>query len=250
MKTDKLINKSNDVNVLQRDAAFSPPIQAKLDQLIDSTNYSQTELTYWINHLSNSLSTCDAKQCEMALLCLIHLIEKYTLDPLLGDLQLWQEQDVIHIGISMSGLMRLLHRQPQFIGINFTESPQTSEDTPNWIECAISRRDDFQVIIAREYLAEVKQEGKLWQEMPRRMLKHRAAQQAARYAFGIEFHQSFKASNLKANSQNGDPSHASIPSGPNGKTRALKAALNQTDLSEHSNSISSNLYLQTAIPLR
>ena len=37
----------------------------------------------------------------------------------------------------------------------------------------------------REYLSEVRTDHTIWQQMPRRMLRHKTLQQCARLAFGI-----------------------------------------------------------------
>jgi hypothetical protein len=39
--------------------------------------------------------------------------------------------------------------------------------------------------VVKEYFSEMKTEHAAWQQMPRRMLRHRAMQQCARLAFGI-----------------------------------------------------------------
>ena len=211
--------------------------QAKINRLSTTLNSTDGELMLWINHLSTSLRTAQVEQKELALFCLVHLLEKYALDPFLGDVQLWQEQEIVHIGISMSGLMRLLHRQPQFYGISFTESNELINGIPTWMECAIVRRDLAQAIVAREYFIEVKQEATVWQEMPRRMLKHRATQQAARYAFGIEFHQSFSAKE----STSAIPStraYVKTPQAePNGRMKALKSVLTKENNLTYATSI-------------
>ena len=51
--------------------------------------------------------------------------------------------------------------------------------------CAIYRTDRVKPIEVKEYFAEMKTEHIAWQQMPRRMLRHRAMQQCARLAFGI-----------------------------------------------------------------
>jgi hypothetical protein len=53
------------------------------------------------------------------------------------------------------------------------------------MECTIYRHDRILPIIVKEYLDEVKTDQLYWQQMPRRMLRHRVIQQCARLAFGI-----------------------------------------------------------------
>ena len=56
------------------------------------------------------------------------------------------------------------------------------DGVPEWIECAIYRKDRTVPTTVREYLTEVKGENEIWRKMPRRMLRHRALQQCVRLA--------------------------------------------------------------------
>jgi ABC-type hemin transport system ATPase subunit len=53
------------------------------------------------------------------------------------------------------------------------------------MECTIYRNDRILPIVVKEYLEEVMTNHPSWQQMPRRMLRHRVIQQCARLAFGI-----------------------------------------------------------------
>jgi hypothetical protein len=53
------------------------------------------------------------------------------------------------------------------------------------MECSIYRNDRILPIVVKEYFDEVKTEHVSWENMPRRMLRHRTIQQCARLAFGI-----------------------------------------------------------------
>ena len=225
------------------------PLKEKLEHLASTIHCPAGELLLWLDYIKARLPKHDSEQILFALICIIHLIEKYELDPLLGDVQCWHEDGEIHFGISMSGLMRLLHRQPQFCGIAFNESPDLGNGIPHWIECTISRTGQYPAYIAREYFEEVKKTSTLWQEMPRRMLKHRAAQQAARYAFGIEFHQSFS---LEQPSQRApDNSHFAHPqysNQANGRIHALKEVLMHQNTNKGGLTSSENGDANTAHP--
>jgi len=217
--------------------SISPIIEQKLCQIAKDQEYPLPELQYWVQHWGSGFLNLGSEQSNMALLSIAHLIEKYSLDPLLGDLQIWQEEGALQLGMSMSGLIRLLHRQPQFQGIAFTESDQLINEIPIWMECSITRQDYAHPIVSREYLLEVKQDTSLWQEMPRRMLKHRATQQAARYAFGIAFHQSFGRSQVNTGDINPLQSKSPTMKSQTSKTQALKDALAK-EFTEQSNNSS------------
>jgi hypothetical protein len=53
------------------------------------------------------------------------------------------------------------------------------------MECTIYRNDRILPVVVKEYLEEVMTNHPSWQQMPRRMLRHRVIQQCARLAFGI-----------------------------------------------------------------
>jgi hypothetical protein len=53
------------------------------------------------------------------------------------------------------------------------------------MECTVFRSDLSHPVTVREYYAELKTDHKIWQQMPRRMLRHKTLQQCARLAFGI-----------------------------------------------------------------
>jgi hypothetical protein len=76
----------------------------------------------------------------------------------------------------------LLNQHPQFNGLVFTQSDTLIDGVPEWIECAIYRKDREVPTTVREYLTEVKGENEIWKKMPRRMLRHRALQQCVRLA--------------------------------------------------------------------
>lgn len=139
-------------------------------------------------------------------------------------MQCWYEDGEIHFEVSMNGLMRLLHRQPQFCGIAFNESLDLDNGVPHWIECTIIRAGQYPAYVAREYFKEVKQDSTLWEPMPRRMPKQRVAQQAVRYASGIEFHQSFSRLG-QLPQRDSSKSHFNYPQSGNlasGRTQTLK----------------------------
>ena len=119
------------------------------------------------------------------ILTLLRVAKQYALDPLQEDVLLTQYDDHWQVSISVDGWIKLINRHPAFAGMSFTESPQTDQGLPLWIECTIYRSDRPISTTAREYLAEVRYDSDIWKKMPRRMLRHRALQQCARLAFAI-----------------------------------------------------------------
>ena len=69
--------------------------------------------------------------------------------------------------------------------MTFCQSIEMDHGIPIWMECSIYRSDLVQPMTVREYFAELKTDHPIWQQMPRRMMRHKTLQQCARLAFGI-----------------------------------------------------------------
>jgi hypothetical protein len=69
--------------------------------------------------------------------------------------------------------------------MSLRDSTELIEGIPTWMECAIYRNDRILPIVIKEYFEEVRTDHPSWQQMPRRMLRHRVIQQCARLAFNI-----------------------------------------------------------------
>ena len=116
----------------------------------------------------------------------LQLILQHRLDPRADEIDLVQyEVGYWQALITVNGWAKLINAQPAFCGIEFTESTELEDDIPRWMSCTIYRTDRIKPISVKEYFVELKTQHSCWQEMPRRMLRHRAMQQCARLAFGI-----------------------------------------------------------------
>ena len=135
------------------------------------------ELRAWIDH--------QIRAPKQSLLHLLRTCKEQGLNPLQEEVQLVQYGQQWQVIISVDGWLKLIHKHPQFAGVSFTQSLDDSNGLPIWMECTIYRYDHHIPTTVREYLAEVQQEGELWQKMPRRMLRHRTLQQCARVALGV-----------------------------------------------------------------
>ena len=120
-----------------------------------------------------------------SILALLRVAKQYELDPLQEEVLLTQYDDHWQVSISVDGWIKLINRHPAFAGMSFTESPETDQGLPLWMECMIYRSDRAIPTTVREYLTEVKTDSDIWKKMPRRMLRHRTLQQCARLAFAI-----------------------------------------------------------------
>lgn len=86
--------------------------------------------------------------------------------------------------VSIDGWMRMINDHPAFDGLDFQDT--VSEDGQLVaVTCCIYRKDRTRPISVIEYMAECKRSTDAWRQWPRRMLRHKAAIQCARYAFGF-----------------------------------------------------------------
>lgn len=117
---------------------------------------------------------------------LLYVAQRHQLDIVSGEITLADYEDGrTHVHISIDGWTQLIHRQEQFCGVQFQEASTLNEGVPEWMMCSIYRKDLVLPITVKEYYQEVKTSERIWQTMPRRMLRHRTLQQCARLAFGL-----------------------------------------------------------------
>ena len=135
-------------------------------------------LTTWFSQYPQ-LSEVSQESC-------LRLIAEYRLNPRADEIDLVQfEEGRWQVFITVNGWAKLINAHPAFCGIEFSEASELEEGVPIWMGCAIYRTDRVKPIEVKEYFSEMKTEHAAWQQMPRRMLRHRAMQQCARLAFGI-----------------------------------------------------------------
>jgi hypothetical protein len=117
---------------------------------------------------------------------LLRLANKYRLDPLSDEIALLQNQDQTYQPfITIDGWSKLMNDHPQYAGMSLRDSTELIDGIPAWMECTIYRNDRILPIVIKEYYEEVKTDHPSWQQMPRRMLRHRVIQQCARLALNI-----------------------------------------------------------------
>jgi len=123
---------------------------------------------------------------------LLRLANKYGLDPLSDQIILIQSQnDTYQAFITIDGWSKLINEHPQYAGMSLRDSTELKDGIPTWIECTIYRNDRILPIVIKEYYEEVKTDHPSWQQMPRRMLRHRVIQQCARLALSVSVYESF-----------------------------------------------------------
>ena len=154
-------------------------IQKEITKTAKNLDLEEAELQAWIN-----LQVMAPKQ---TLLTLLRLAREYQLDPLKEEVALALYEDANwQAYITVEGYSKILNNHPAFDGISFTQSAESTNGIPIWMECVIYRKDHIHPTVVREYYDEVKGDQAIWQRMPRRMLRHRVLQQCARLIIGSQ----------------------------------------------------------------
>ncbi len=153
------------------------PLASAKERLIHTLGLDSEELDAWCATQSIPPET---------MIELFKAATRYGLNPILGEIAYESNADQSHsIYIPIDGWIILIQRQTTFTGMTFSQSEETKEGIPIWMECTIYRSDFTVPMTVREYLSEVRTDHAIWQHMPRRMLRHKTLQQCARLAFGI-----------------------------------------------------------------
>lgn len=150
-------------------------IDKEVEQTAAQLGLEKAELQAWLD--------LQVMTPALTLLALLRMARDYELDPLREEVALALYDDSHwQAFITVEGYSKLLNRHPAFDGITFTQSEETTNGIPIWMECTIYRKDRSKPFVVREYFEEVKGEQAIWQKMPRRMLRHRVMQQCAKLA--------------------------------------------------------------------
>jgi hypothetical protein len=153
------------------------PLEALVSGTAHALGIAMEELRNW---------THEAGIPEGVLKSILTTAKRYQLNPLLGQIDWEMNRDGHYeVFIPIDGWIAMIHRESSFKGLAFDQSPETEHGIPIWMECTIYRSDLTQPITVREYYAELKTDHPIWQQMPRRMLRHKTLQQCARLAFRI-----------------------------------------------------------------
>jgi len=130
---------------------------------------------------------------------LLRLASKHLLDPLSDEISIMETKEGFLPFITIDGWTKLMNQHPQYAGMSLREPTESNSQLPAWMECTIYRNDRILPIVVKEYLEEVMTNHPSWQQMPRRMLRHRVIQQCARLAFGISVQESVTVENNHKN---------------------------------------------------
>jgi phage recombination protein Bet len=108
---------------------------------------------------------------------------EYNLNPITKEIFAFPNGKGIQPIVSIDGWMKLMNSRPEFDGLQFED--HFEDGKLHAITAKVYRRDRTHPVEVTEYLSECYRDTPTWKKWPARMLRHKAAIQAARYAFGF-----------------------------------------------------------------
>jgi phage recombination protein Bet len=159
------------------------PLVAVKSVLLDMADRYGMEPAAFEATLRHTIIPKDCSREQFAAFLLV--AKEYDLNPLLKEIYAFPAKGGgIQPIVGVDGWSNLINSHPAFDGMDF-EDRLDSGGNLLAIACRIYRKDRSHAAEATEYMAECKRNTEPWTKWPRRMLRHKAMIQAARYAFGF-----------------------------------------------------------------
>jgi len=119
---------------------------------------------------------------DLAAFCMV--AHEYGLNPFLREIHAYPNKaGGITAVVGIDGWAKLVNRRTDLDGIEFTTHDEDGK--PHSVTCTIYVKGRSKPVAVTEYHSECQRGSDPWRTMPRRMLRHKALIQAARYAFGF-----------------------------------------------------------------
>lgn len=130
-------------------------------------------------------ATCIKGECSNEQFAAFLMVAKeYDLNPLTKEIYAFPDRGGITPIVSIDGWMNLINSHPQFDGMEFVDN-MGDDGKLHSVECKMYRKDRQRPTTVIEYMSECFRQTDPWKKWPNRMLRHKAAIQCARYAFGF-----------------------------------------------------------------
>lgn len=120
----------------------------------------------------------DGEVSNEQMMALLVVADAHKLNPFTREIFAFPSQNGVVPVVSVDGWAKLVNDHPQFNGWEFDQDDEKCT-------CTIFRKDREHPTKITEYMAECKRGTQPWQSHPKRMLRHKALIQAARYAFSF-----------------------------------------------------------------
>lgn len=118
------------------------------------------------------------------MMALLVIAKEYGLNPFTREIYAFPSENGIVPIIGFDGWVRLINMRPEFDYMDIRTAPDDGEPNDYWVEVEIKRKDRSRPTIVREYLKECYRDTGPWNDMPKRMTRHKAIIQSGRIAFG------------------------------------------------------------------
>jgi phage recombination protein Bet len=130
-------------------------------------------------------ATIMPKDCSKEQVAAFLLVAKqHDLNPFTKEIFAFPSRGGIQPIVSVDGWLKLINSHPMFDGMEFYDH-FSEEGALVSITCKMFRKDRAHPVEVTEYMSECLRKTETWERWPARMLRHKAAIQAARYAFGF-----------------------------------------------------------------
>lgn len=159
--------------------------QSPISALAARLNINEQEMQGIVmNTLMKAKGNNGAQVSNEEFVTFLAIANEYKLNPLTKEIYAFANRGAIQPIVSIDGWLKIINQHPQFDGMEFEDSLDANGQL-SAITCRIYRKDRNRPIEVTEYLAECQGTSEPWKKWPARMLRHKAAIQAARYAFGL-----------------------------------------------------------------
>lgn len=156
----------------------------KKSVLIDMANRYNMEPAAFEATLRATVMPSDKDVSREQFAAFLLVAKEYRLNPLTKEIYAFPGKGgSIQPIVSIDGWMRMINNHPDFDGMEFVDNLEDGKLVS--ITCKMFRKDRTHPISVTEYMAECRRGTDTWNKWPARMLRHKAAIQAARYAFGF-----------------------------------------------------------------
>lgn len=119
------------------------------------------------------------------LVMFLRIAQRYNLDPFTREIYAFPRKGGgVQTILSIDGWLKLVNSHEKFDGMEFKEEVD-DQGNPVSCTCIIWRSDRSHPTVITEWFAECNRSSDPWKQFPRRMLRHKAVKECARYAFGF-----------------------------------------------------------------
>lgn len=135
--------------------------------------------------LRNTVMPSNVQVSKEQFAAFLMVAKKYSLDPITKQIFAFPAKGGgIQPVVSIDGWLTMINSHPQFDGMEF-DDVLDAENKLIAVTCRMYRKDRSRPVSVTEYMSECRRDTDTWRKWPARMLRHKAAIQAARYAFSF-----------------------------------------------------------------